>query len=364
MNTQELFDAFRDVDPAWLKEADQLADRAAEQFSVTEAQDAAENEIQQIFAKHTDREARAASRRIAEYQTKAKAPDFTDLLGTASAAQSEAASGIPAERTAEPSLPVDRGSGNRIFRLLGGIAAAVALVSIGAFAGSVLTNRNDVMTVQPGAQISGQHSEEPAFSEEDGVRIDLSHNGASSGSYYAEFDENGNLVASYSGNADYTVLYQDCRLINSHTDMFDGAPAIYNSAYQVPNIYQPEGTPVELTLIPECAEDLLPGCEYRVVAEQYGEVLDITDPETGESVKSYRFTSKDAGSDNTHKISLIPDYSRDGSRIKIFVIIHKPDGTYWRSDSCMFRLYTAEPGASCTYKIDSSSTKISSFYSE
>ena len=163
MNAQELFDAFRAVDPAWLQEADLLADRAAEQPSATDEQREAENEIQQIFAKHTDREVRAASRRIAEYQTKAKSPDFTDLLGTASAAQSEAASGIPAERTAEPSLPVDRGSGNRIFRVLGGIAAAVALVSIGAFAGSVLTNRNDVMTVQPGAQISGQQREARAL---------------------------------------------------------------------------------------------------------------------------------------------------------------------------------------------------------
>ena len=62
MNAQELFDAFRDVDPAWLREADQLADRAAEHASHSEIQEDSENEIQKIFAQHSECTSRKVSR--------------------------------------------------------------------------------------------------------------------------------------------------------------------------------------------------------------------------------------------------------------------------------------------------------------
>lgn len=343
MNAQELFDAFRAVDPAWLQEADLLADRAAEQSSATDEQRAAENEIQQIFAKHTDREARAASRRIAEYQTKAKAPDFTDLLGTASAAQSEAASGIPAERTAEPSLPVDRGSGNRIFRVLGGIAAAVAIFCLGTFVGSVITYRNGGMTVTPAAM--------PALQEQTKNSGETPTDGVISEGYYFEYDENGNMVEEFVGNTNYTVYYQDLRLIDNHVDMYDGAAYFMSGAFRVPNIYQPAGTPVELTVQPD-ADEILPGCEYRVVLQQDDEVLDITNLESGETKKSFIFKSTEDSEQNTKKISVMPDYTNEGSLIKMYIIVSSPSGRYCRNDSCMFRLYTAEPGDPCTYSFD------------
>lgn len=346
MNAQELFDAFRDIDPAWLKEADQLADRAAEQSPGMASQNAAENEIQQIFAQYSGSKANETVRRITEYKTETKSSDFADLTGKAS--------DLPAERTMPAPVPAEQGSG-RVFRVLGGIAAAVAIFCLGTFVGSVITYRNGGMTVTPAAM--------PALQEQTKNSGETPTDGVISEGYYFEYDENGNMVEEFVGNTNYTVYYQDLRLIDNHVDMYDGAAYFMSGAFRVPNIYQPAGTPVELTVQPD-ADEILPGCEYRVVLQQDDEVLDITDLESGETKKSFIFKSTEDSEQNTKKISVMPDYTNEGSLIKMYIIVSSPSGRYCRNDSCMFRLYTAEPGASCTYKIDSSSTKISSFYSE
>lgn len=337
MNAQDLFDAFRAVDPAWLKEADLLADRAAEQSARKEAQAAPENEIQQIFAQYTDREAKAASRKIAEYKTEAKAQDFADLLGSASR--------IPeARHSAVNEIPADHGKSGRLFRVLGGIAAAVALVSIGAFAGSVLSNKNSGMIVLPAAQVSSGQPAEQIVSAADGFEYQVTHDEEVDGYEY--------IIAERYDVTRYNVAYQDYSMIGQRVVMSDGAPYYMLSMYKSPNIYQPEGTPVELTLSPASEEALIPGCHYYVVAQQGDEVLDITDPDTGEAVKAYKFTSMDDLNGSTHKIEITPNYLEDGAEVKVMIIINDQNNEYCCNDSCMFRLYTAEPGSPCTYSLD------------
>lgn len=347
MNTQELFDAFRAVDPAWLKEADLLADHAAEQVSGNGTHAEPDNEIQQIFAQYSDRETKKAGRRIAEYNTEPKAVDYTNLLGISARKPAEgnaAASGIPVERNAVPSVPAERGSGNRIFRVLGGIAAAAALVSIGAFAGSVLSERNGGMTVPPAAQVSSP--------QQTNELVVVQENSADEAGFGAENTGIEYIVAERSSVTRYDVFYQDLSMIEQRVVMTDGAPYVMSSTYKVPDIYQPEGTPVELTLSPASEESLIPGCQYSVVVQQNEEVLDITDPETGENFKTYKFTSTDDINESTHTISITPDYLEEGSLVKVFVIIRDPNYEYSNNDSCAFRLYPAEPGAPCTYSIN------------
>ena len=328
MNAQELFNAFHDVDPSWLKEADLLADRAAEQISDHEKMNAPENEIQQIFAQHSENKARAGSRGDHAHRTDRDAPAFPDLTGTAS--------GLTA---AQPE-PV---KGSRSFRMLGGIAAAVALVSIGAIEVSVLGGRNGDLSAPPAAlyappQQSSADPNRPADGSED-----------SDSSYTRD------------GNTAFTMYYQDLKLIEKQPVMTDGGTAIFSSFFKTPDIYQPAGTPVELTLMPDTDRTLLPDYEYRVIVEQDDAVLDISDAESGETVKTFKFTSSEDPDANTHTISFTPDYTRDGAVIKIFLISITPSGQHFGTNSCMLKLHTAEPGASCTYSLQSPSNKVT-FY--
>ena len=333
MNAQELFDAFRAVDPAWLKEADQLADRAAERISCTDSTDSPENEIGQIFTKYQEESAKAASRRGEDPVTAAKNDDSAELSGTLAGAAA-----VHPELTA-----AETGKSSRIFRMLGGIAAAVALVSIGAIGVSVLGGRNSDLSAPPAALYASQQQSSadpnrPADGSED-----------SDSSYTRD------------GNTAFTVYYQDLKLIDKQPVMSDGGTAMFMSFFKTPDIYQPAGTPVELTLMPDTDRTLLPGYEYRVIVEQDDAVLDISDAESGESVKTFTFISSEDPDANTYTISFTPDYTRDGAVIKIFLISITPSGQHFGTNSCMLKLHTAEPGASCTYSLQSPSNKVT-FY--
>ena len=328
MNAQELSDAFRAVDPAWLKEADLLADRAAEQASCKDIQEDSGNEIQQIFAQHSNTAAKAASRSRTE--TKPEKPE--EAFAPRNGEQPE----IRAENSA--SRPVKRSDG--LFRRLCGIAAALAVFSLGAFAASVFSTRNGGMQVQPAAQPeeSCESSSQVPYSNQYGVTIDedgyVHINNIDDGTIIESssqvpysnrneisIDEDGNIIKNI-GSVAYKISYNNHVLIDDSSMLIldDYSLSQRDSDRLIQKFYQPEGTPVELSLMPAHPNNFRSGYEYRILVQQNGKVLDITEEGSTESKKSLVFTSTDDYEENCKKISFTPDYSEDGSLVEVYVI--------------------------------------------
>ncbi|MBP0967012.1 MAG: hypothetical protein J5722_05215 [Oscillospiraceae bacterium] len=403
MNAQELFDAFRDTDPAFLDEADQLADRAAEQASCT-ADTQPENEIQQIFAQYSGSRAKAPAYHLDEHETAAKTDVFADLTGSSA--------GIPVRQNIAP--PEEPSSIGTIFRRIGGIAAAVAIFSIGAFALSVILSRNNGIGTIPAAQPTADS--EPEVAVQNGTAQDGSGSDANfilkvNGEQYrgsdisgeTEVDSNGNTIYHFKVDGqtitaegsdipqlitfdDYSDLshsFVNVPLINVRCG--GGTPRNTESEDCQPVLYQPDQTPVELTLTPvyrttgdekinqaiqdalesgdeeqirkayaNFRENVVPavispteaGCNYRICIYQDDKLLDITDPETGKTLKSYAFSLTENMDENTKKITFtpLPTDDPEGAKIVIHAIGMKPNDCYDNNSTYSFRVQTAAPG--------------------
>ena len=329
MNAQELFDAFRAVDPAWMKEADLLADRVAEQASCKEIQEEPENEIQKLFANYKPDAAKPAAHRTADEKSAQtlQTDAFAELTGTPSV--------LPVQNAA--TRPAKHSGG--LFRKIGGIAAAVALCSITAVAVSVITSRNGGMTVTPGLQ--------PMSSDADDTPRTESH--------FIQFDTEGNVIAEGKGNRHYLAYYQDLLLQTESCTALqnDGYSLTLVEAKKLPKIYQPKDSALELTLAPASETDFVRDCKYRVFAQMNGKTLDITDLETGETRKTLEFTTAESYEENCRKISLEPDYSKDGAVVDLyFMTLYAGGTTYGATEHYQFQLYGTEPGTPCTYQAD------------
>ncbi len=404
MNAQELFDAFRDTDPAFLAEADQLADRAAEQASGA-ADTQPENEIQQIFAQASASRAKAPAYHLEERETAAKTDLFADLTGSAET--------LPVRRNI--AQPKERISTGTIFRRIGGSAAAVAIFSIGAFALSVITSRSSGISTIPAAQPAAES--EPEVAVQNGTAQDQSGSESNyilkvNGELYnaegvtceSEVDSDGNTIYHFKVDGQtITAKGSDipqliiCDEYTAHSIDFVNVPFIQVSCGGdtprntdpedcLPILFQPDQTPVELTLTPvfRCTSDeqinqaiqdalesgdqeqvrkayaefeanVVPAvitqteldCKYRICIYQDGELLDITDPETGKTLKSYTFSLTENMDENTKKITITPHPTDDpeGAKIVIHAIGMNPFDSYANNSTCSFRVQTTAPGS-------------------
>ena len=403
MNAQELFDAFRDTDQAFLADADQLADSTAEQASCT-ADTQPENEIQQIFAQYSDSKAKAPTYHLEEHEPAAKTDVFADLTGSDAS--------LPVRRSI--ASPEERRSTGRIFSRICGIAAAVAIFSIGAFALSVITSRSSGISTIPAAQPAAES--EPEVAVQNGTAQDQSGSESNyilkvNGEVYrgsnitsqSEVDSNGNTVYQFkvdgktiTAKGSDTPQLIICDEYTAHSCDFVNVPFIQVSCGGdtprntdpedcMPILFQPDQTPVELTLTPvyrttndeqitqaleEAPEsgdeeqirkayadfeaNVVPAvitqteldCNYRICIYQDGEMLDITDPETGKTLKSYTFSLTDNMNENIKKITFTPNPTDDpeGAKIVIHAIGMNPFDSYANNSTCSFRVQTTAPG--------------------
>ena len=404
MNAQELFDAFRDTDPAFLAEADQLADRAAEQNSCT-ADTQPENEIQQIFAQASASRAKAPAYHLEERETAAKTDLFADLTGSAET--------LPVRRNI--AQPKERISAGTIFRRIGGIAAAVAIFSIGAFALSVITSRSSGISTIPAAQPAAES--EPEVAVQNGTAQDQSGSESNfilkvNGEVYRgsnvtsqlEVDSNGNTIYHFKvdgqtitakgSDTPQLITYDQyggysCNFVNVPLIQVScGGDIPRNTEPEDcrPILFQPDQTPVELTLQPvyrstgdeqikqtiEAAlesgdeeqirtayasleQNVVPavisaaeaGCNYRICIYQNDQLLDITDPETGKTLKSYTFALTENKDENIKKITFtpLPTDDPEGAKIEIHAIGMNPYDSYANNSTCSFRVQTTAPGS-------------------
>ena len=216
--------------------------------------------------------------------------------------------------------------------MLGGLAAAVALISIGAFGVSGFGGRNRAEIAQPAAQLT----EEQSVSEQKDYGL------------VEVYDDDGKLIAASRADIDYQILYQDLDLAYHELELHDDKPVI-TSGYITADIHQPAGTPVELTLKPNSKNLFLAGSEYRIIAQQGDKVLEITDMESNQTAADFVFTTTENYEDNCKTISFTPDDTNDGSEIKIWMIVKALDEKYNHSWSSTVRFFSEEPGSPNTY---------------
>lgn len=409
MNAQELFDAFRDTDQAFLADADQLADRTAEQASCT-ADTQPENEIQQIFAQYSDSKAKAPTYHLEEHETAAKTDVFADLTGSDAS--------LPVRRSI--ASPEERRSTGRIFSRICGIAAAVAIFCIGAFAVSVVLSRNGGMSVVPATQPSDPDTQvdvpltnqlyNGTFSEgEYNLKIrGVDHTGNDL-SYVTEVDNYGNIsycfmldeqefdlksgddFQLYRNESGKTVQIFDYTKVPNISMSYLGN-MLYEDLGQFITISHPEEKTIELKLEPtvqpsmlerdaqmefdkaietgdmdtidriltgislkEATIDKAPaiitqteaGIYYKVCVYQDGKILDIIDPDTGETGKYYQYELTENAPSNIKTISFMPNPTtekKNGSKVEVHAIGMLPNGRSVNHNNVTFRLKTTAPG--------------------